>query len=86
MNLFDFQSILSEEWLGGNMEVAGILIFMAALVIVLAVTKNLSAALIVALPLTFVFNLLGILSGDVTILLLIVTVLLLAIKTRDIWN
>lgn len=86
MDLFDFQTIISESWLDGNMEVAGILIFMAALLIVLAVTKSLSAALIVALPLTFIFNLLGILSGDVTILLLIVTVLLLAIKTRDIWT
>lgn len=86
MDLFDFQTIISESWLDGNMEVAGILIFMAALVIVFAVTKNLSAALIIALPMTFIFNLLGVLSGDVTILLLIVTVLLLAIKTRDIWT
>ena len=56
------------------------------LLVLIVFSKKLSTALIVALPVTYVFSLLGVLSQDLMILLIIVTVLGLAYTTRDVWR
>ena len=68
-------------------QIGGIVIYIAVLAVMLVLSKkNINTALILSLPVTLVFTTLGILSSDVSILLIIVTVLGLAYKTREIWR
>lgn len=82
----DFMQLLANTFLDGNSIIAGILIYAAVLMVILAFTKNTTHSLLVSLPVTYIFSLLGILSADVMILLIIVTVLGLAFTTRKIWS
>lgn len=82
----DFQEIFATSFFDGNMAIAGILIYAAAMIIIFAVTRNTTHSLLISLPVTLVFSMLGILSTDLMILLIIVTVLGLAFTTKDIWR
>ena len=82
----DLQEILAEGFFSGNLEIAGILIFAAVLLIVFALTRKVIQALIIALPITLVFSMMGMLTTDFMILLIIITVLGLAYKTKDSWG
>lgn len=82
----DLQEILAEGFFSGNLEIAGILIFAAVLLIIFALTRKVTQALIIALPITLVFSMMGMLTTDFMILLIIITVLGLAYKTKDSWG
>lgn len=86
ITLNDLQTIIAGSFFDGDNIIAGIVIYCAALAVVFASTKKSTYALIIALPVTYVFSLLGILTNDVMILLIIVTVLGLAYTTRDVWR
>lgn len=86
LSLNDFQSILANSFLDGNIEIAGIIMFAAVLLVVLALTKDTFRALLVGIVATMVFSLLGILSTELTILLIIVSVLGMAYSARAIWR
>lgn len=86
ITLNDLQTILATSFFDGNSIIAGIVIYCAVLALVFCTTKKPTYALIIALPVTYVFSLLGILTNDVMILLIIVTVLGLAYTTRSIWR
>jgi hypothetical protein len=49
-----------------------------------ALVKNLTATLIVSLPITLVFSSMGLISGDMMILIIIITVLGLAMVSRGV--
>lgn len=86
ITLNDLQTIIAGSFFDGNSVIAGIMIYCAVLALVFCTTRKTTYALIIALPVTYVFSMLGILSNDVMILLIIVTVLGLAYTTRDVWK
>lgn len=86
MNFTDFQEIFATSFLDGDMAIAGILIYAAVMIIIFAATRNTTHSLLISLPITLVFSMLGILSTDVMILLIIVTVLGLAVSAKDAWR
>ena len=85
ISLLDFQEILGITFFDGNYEIAGIVIFVAALALMFVFIKNKGNALILALPITMVFTMLGILSSDVTVLLIIVISLALAFNAKKVF-
>ena len=87
IGLVDIQKIIADSFLNGDMTIAGILMFSTVLaVLFMLFNRNVFIALILALPVTLVFSLMGVLSSDMTILLIIITVLGLAINTTSIFN
>lgn len=82
----DFQEIFATSFLDGDMAIAGILIYAAVMIIIFAVTRNTTHSLLISLPITLVFSMLNILSTDLMILLIIVTVLGLAFTTKGVWR
>ena len=82
----DIQTMIADGFLNGDMTTAGLLMFVSVLGIVFAITRNIFHSLILGLPMVLIFATLGIVSTDMTILLIIITVLGLAItstKTFD---
>ena len=86
ISLDQFQSLLGDSFFGGDAVIAGVVIYTVTLLVILVMTKKLTTGLIVALPVTYVFSLLGILSQELMILLIVITVLGLAYTTRDVWR
>lgn len=69
------------------MQIAGIAIYILAIVAVFGLTdRNGFMALIVGMAVTMVFSLMGVLSTELTVLLIIVSVLGLAYTSRAIWR
>lgn len=87
ITLTDLQELLGVSFFDGNEVIGGIVIYTVVLAIVFVLSnKNTTTALILSLPITLVFTTLGVLSSDMMILLIIVTVLGLAYTTRNIWR
>ena len=87
ITLTDLQELLGVSFFDGNDVIGGIVIYTVVLAIVFVLSnKNTTTALILNLPITLVFTTLGVLSSDMMILLIIVTVLGLAYTTRNIWR
>lgn len=87
ITLNDLTDLLGNSFFDGNDTIAGIVIYTAVLAALFVLSKkNLTTALVLSLPVTLVFATLGILSSDVLILLIVVTVLLLAYTTRNTWR
>lgn len=87
LSLNDLQDLIGINFFDGNSQIGGIVIYIAVLAVMFTLSKkNINTALILSLPVTLVFTTLGILSTDVSILLIIVTVLGLAYKTKEIWG
>lgn len=87
ITLQDLQDLIGNEFFDGSSVIGGIVIFIAVLAVVFVLSKkNTTTALILSLPITLIFSILGILPSDVMILLIIVTVLGLAYVTRNTWR
>lgn len=83
LQLDEIVNLIAVNFFGGSIEIAGAVVFSIALMLLFAFTKNVFQTLLIALPVTFIFNLLGLLPSDMTILLLIVVVLGLAMSAKD---
>lgn len=77
--------MISTSFFDGDANLAGMVMYAIVLLLVFALTRKLQQALIVAIPATLIFSALGVLSTDLTILLIIVTVLCLA-TTASKWR
>lgn len=86
ISLADFQEIMAAAFLDGNLGIAGIIIYAVVLMVLFGLTRNTTQTLVISLPVTLIFSYLGILTNDVMILMILVTVLGLAFTTRDIWR
>lgn len=87
IGLADLQRILADSFLNGDMTIAGLIMFSMVLAVLFIIFKgNVFTALLMALPVTLIFSLMGVLSGDMTILMIIITVLGLAINTTSIFD
>ena len=87
LTLNDLQDLIGNTFFDGNTVVGGIILYIVAMAIVFVLSKkDLTTALILAIPVTLIFSILGLLSPDVMMLLIIVTVLGLAYSTRAVWR
>lgn len=84
MQFTDIQFVIADGFFSGNMSLGGIVMYGVVLALVLAITKNPFTALILGLPITILFAGLGILSGDMTIIMIVVIVIGLAFSTSKI--
>lgn len=84
ISLEDLTQILGNGFFNGNVAVAGMCIFgvVMALVFTMFGKKNLLAAFAVMLPLTVIFNTLGVLADALSILLVLIAVLGLAVTSK----
>lgn len=79
IDLSQFQDILADALFAGNSTVAGLVIFAVTLAIIFVVlNKNVFASLVIAIPVAFIYSLLGLLSTDMLLLLIVICVLGLA--------
>ena len=87
ITLNDLQDLLGNTFFDGNTLVGGIVLYVVAMAIIFVLSKkNLTTALVLGIPVTLIFSTLGLLSSDVTMLLILVTVLGLAYSTREVWR
>ena len=80
------QDMIADEFFGGNLTIAGIIMYAAVLLLIFLLIRDKQAALIISIPLTFVFSILGIVDTNLMLLLLIVAIFGLALQSRKIWR
>lgn len=73
------QEILAETFFNDNMLIAGLMMYVVFLTLAFFITKNLTAVMVISIPVTLIFASMGILSGDLLIVMIIVTVVGLAL-------
>lgn len=85
MTPIQLQSLLGDSLFGGNTEIAGLLMYGALLAATFALAgrKNLIVSLLLAIVATLAFATLGIISSNLTMLLIVIAVLGLAISVKD---
>lgn len=82
----DIKTMIAVNFFDGNGDLAGIIMFMAVIGLILAVTKgNTFYALIMGMIASLFFSAVGIISTEITVLLIIVSVLGLAYTSKGIW-
>lgn len=86
IDLTSITQMVANTFTGGNTEIAGMLIFTICLAIVFIFVKRVVAALIVSMPMSYIFFALGIVSQEMMVLLIIVAILGLAFTSRKIWS
>ncbi len=86
LQLSEFQRILADSFLDGNVTIAGLVMYIAVLGLVFGLFRNLKTVLIISMPITLAFSLLGIIDTNTLVLLIIVTILGLASVARDTWR
>ena len=72
------QEVLAENFFDNNMMIAGLIMYTVFLALAFAVTKNLVAVMLISIPVTLIFASMNILTGDLLIVMIIVTVVGLA--------
>ena len=84
MDLNGFTQVVAVGFCDGNLTTAGLIIYAAIIMVIIAVISRYSivAALIAVLPVTIVYSMLGTLSGNVMILILIVDILGLGVYAK----
>lgn len=86
LDLTDITQIVADNFTGGNIDIAGMLIFTVCLAIIFIFVRKAFAALVISLPMSFIFSSLGIVSQELMVLLVIVAVLGLAFVSRKVWS
>lgn len=83
----DIRDLIANNFFDGSSDLAGMVMYGAILIVVVAMTKgNMFFALIIGMVVTLFFSAVGILSTELTVLLIIVSVLGLAFTSRRIWE
>lgn len=86
LSLYDVQDLVSTSFFDGDTQIAGMCMYILVLVAIFALSRKTSQTLIIAIPVTLVFSALGVLSIDLMVLLIIMTVLGLAFTARNVWR
>lgn len=81
----DMVDILADGLFDGNTTVAGLLMFSGVMLLVLLLIKKPDVSIIMMMPVSLIFGALGILNTDLMVILVAVSVLMLAYRTRDMW-
>lgn len=82
LQLSQIQSAIADNIFNGDTTVAGLVMVFFVMGLVFAMSRNIFHSLIMGLPLILVFSALGIISGDMTIILIVIIVLGLAVVAR----
>lgn len=83
ITLTDIQYMLGDTFFNGDMTLAGLGLFAVAIVLIFVLTKNVFQSLVLGLVITGIFSFMGIITGDMMILLIVVIVLGLAMTARN---
>lgn len=83
LQLTDVQVILAENLFGGNTTIAGLVMFAVVMAVIFSISRNIMTSLLIALPIILIFSTLNVITGDMMILLIIVTVLGLAVTAKS---
>lgn len=83
ITLSTVQEVLAGTFFDNNMVIAGLIMYMTFIAIAFYVTKNLMAVMLLSIPLTLIFASMGILNGDLLIVMIIVTVVGLALAAGN---
>lgn len=86
ITLQDIQLILADAFLGGNMAIAGMIMFSAVMLLIFIILEDKETALILMIPVTLIFSILEVLDTNLTVILLIVAVVSVALKARRVWS
>lgn len=86
LSIFDFQDLLSTSFFDGNMSIAGMVMYAVVLIIAFAVTRKTTQTLIISIPATLIFGAIGVLSVDLMVVMILVTVLALAFNSAKVWR
>lgn len=86
LSLFDVQDLISTSFFDGDMQIAGMCMYILVLIAVFALSRKTTQTMILAIPVTLVFSVLGVLSTDLMVLLIIMAVLGLAYTARNVWR
>ena len=86
LDLNSITTMLANDFFAGNTDIAGMVIFTLCLAVIFVFVKKVFAALIISMPMAFIFMSLGIVSQELMILLVIVAVLGLAFVSRKVWS
>lgn len=78
--------IVADSFFGGNVELAGLVLFSFSLAIMFSFSRNGFATLVIAMPIAFVFSTMGFIGEDLLIMLIIVIVVGLAYSGRNVWS
>lgn len=85
LNMTDIQDIIANGFFDGNATIAGLIMFSAVMLLILLLIKKTDVAIVMMMPVSLIFGIMGILSTDLMVLLVAVAVLILAYRTRDMW-
>lgn len=86
ISIQNIQDMIADEFFGGNLTIAGIVMYSAVMLLVFVLLKDKQTAMIISIPVTFIFSILGIVDTNLMLLLLIVAVFGLALQSRKIWR
>lgn len=78
------QTILANTFFDGDMTIAGLVMYIGVLAIAFTISRNLATVLILSLPITLIFASMGIIGGDLLIILILVTVIGLGLAARGV--
>lgn len=81
IGLDDFQTILAGTLFDGSMTIAGMVMYAAVMIFLFSILKKTFVFLIAMIPATLVFYYLDILTMDLTVILIVITVLGLAVTS-----
>lgn len=75
--------MIADGFCNGDTTIAGLIMFICVLALIFVLTRNVFHSLLLGLPVIFIFTAFGVLSTDMTVLLVIIAVLGLAMTARD---
>lgn len=83
IDLAQFQELLANSLFGGDMGIAGIVIYATVLAVIFVIfKKDYHIGIIIMIPVTLVFSLLGVVPSEATLLMIVIAVLVLAMGAK----
>ena len=82
----ELQDLIANSFFDGSLELAGVMMFLGAIVLIFALTEKPFFALIVGMGVVLMFSIVGVLSTEITVLMIVVSVLGLAYTSRNVWR
>ena len=86
LNINNVIQALADSIFGGNTAVAGIVIYAAILLAIFLLIREPLPVVLISIPVTLILRLMRVLDNDLTILLIIISVLGLAMLARNMWR
>lgn len=86
LSLGDITNIVADSFMDGNSDLAGMAIFLVAMLVIMAFTRTPWKSLLAGIPLAFIFAGMGVISGNMLVILIIVCILGLAMTARGVWS